>query len=77
MKPPLPDEAFSLPTIFCVNETEAQLFTGVKVTDPATAEAAGNKLLEMGAKCVLWIVNVLVTAQHVFACLRYSPLDVF
>jgi hypothetical protein len=49
-QPPLPAEAYSLPTIFCVNETEAQLFTGVKVTDAASAEAAGKKLLEMGAR---------------------------
>lgn len=52
-QPPLPTEAYTLPSVFCVNETEAQLFTGVEVTDTATAEAAGGKLMAMGCKSVL------------------------
>jgi ribokinase len=52
-QPPLPTEAFTLPSVFCVNETEAQLFTGIEVTDAASAEAAGTKLMAMGCKTVL------------------------
>jgi len=52
-QPPLPAEAYTLPTIFCVNETEAQLFSGVEVVDEATAETAGLKLMAMGCKTVL------------------------
>jgi len=52
-QPPLPKEAFSLPTIFCVNETEAQLFTGSAVTDLKSAEKACKALTDKGASAVL------------------------
>eukprot|EP00041_Stephanoeca_diplocostata_P024371 m.616305 g.616305 ORF g.616305 m.616305 type:complete len:247 (+) comp22513_c1_seq11:153-893(+) len=49
-QPPLPDAAFTLPDIFCVNETEAQLFSDVTITDEASAEAAARVILAKGIK---------------------------
>lgn len=46
-------ESFSLPSIFCANETEAQLFTGVEITDEKSAESACHELVKKGAQSVL------------------------
>ncbi|MFD2932968.1 ribokinase [Spirosoma flavum] len=51
----LPSTLF--PNLFLItpNETEAELFTGIRVTDIATAEQAAQKLHEMG------VSNVVIT----------------
>lgn len=49
----LPAEAFELSDIFCPNETETELLTGMTVDTLAQAEDAAQKLLERGAKNVI------------------------
>jgi len=50
---PLPDELFKLVSILTPNETEAELLTGVKVCDAATASQAADKLLARGVQTVI------------------------
>lgn len=49
----LPEGLLKLPSIFCVNETEASLITGVKVASIADAKAAIGKLRQMGCRTVI------------------------
>ncbi|RZC41388.1 ribokinase [Asbolus verrucosus] len=46
-------ELLTLPTIFCVNETEAAVFTGLSVTNKREAEVAIKKLIEQGCNAVI------------------------
>lgn len=46
-------EAYSCLDIITPNETEAELLTGIKVTDPATAAGAATILLNRGVKQVI------------------------
>ena len=50
---PLPDELLKLVSILTPNETEAELLTGIQVTDDATAELAADRLLARGVKTVI------------------------
>ena len=50
---PLPDELLKLVSILTPNETEAELLTGVKVSDSATASQAADKLLARGVQTVI------------------------
>ena len=50
---PLPDSLLKLVSILTPNETEAELLTGIKVTDDATAGKAADKLLARGVKTVI------------------------
>ena len=50
---PLPDELLRLVSILTPNETEAELLTGIPVTDDATAERAADCLLARGVKTVI------------------------
>ncbi len=50
---PLPDELLKLISILTPNETEAELLTGIPVTDDATAEQAADRLLARGVKTVI------------------------
>jgi ribokinase len=49
----LPDEIFELSDIFCPNETEAELLTGISVSSIEDAEKASKALLDKGAKKVI------------------------
>ena len=49
----LPDELLRLVSILTPNETEAELLTGIAVTDDATAERAADSLLARGVKTVI------------------------
>ena len=49
----LPKEIYELTDIFCPNETETQILTGVKVDSVASAEIAAKELLSRGVKTVL------------------------
>lgn len=49
----LPADLYSLPTIFCVNETEASLLTGLEVKNVADATLAITKLQEHGCKHII------------------------
>eukprot|EP00039_Didymoeca_costata_P019772 m.338872 g.338872 ORF g.338872 m.338872 type:complete len:348 (+) comp18576_c0_seq1:121-1164(+) len=55
----LPAEAYSLPDVFCVNETEAELMTGIKCEEDSLAKIlnwageASAKLIALGANMVL------------------------
>jgi len=48
-RPDLPDELYRLSDIFCPNETETELLTGMPVSTLAEAEAAARTLLARGA----------------------------
>ncbi|QIP15947.1 ribokinase [Spirosoma aureum] len=52
---PLPADLFPHLFLITPNETEAELLTGIRVTDSATAEQAAWKLRDMGVK------NVVIT----------------
>jgi len=62
--PDLEPEFFSLSDVFCVNETEAELLTGLPVTSTDTAMAAARQLIEKG--CKNWVVITLGSEGAVF-----------
>lgn len=71
-KPELPDEVFQLSDVFCPNETETQLLTGMPVSTLEEAESAARVLLARGARAVILTLgergSLVVTsdeAQHV------------
>jgi ribokinase len=49
----IPDELLSLADVFCPNETEAELLTGLSVASIDDAEAAARQLLARGAGAVV------------------------
>jgi len=71
-KPELPEEVYQLSDVFCPNETETQLLTGMPVGTLAEAESAARTLLARGAGAVILTLgergSLVVTpdaAQHV------------
>jgi ribokinase len=52
-RPTLPDELFQLSDIFCPNESETELLTGLTVGTIEEAETAARGLLERGAGMVI------------------------
>ncbi len=50
---PLPDELLRLVSILTPNEIEAELLTGIKVVDPASAGRAADLLLKRGVQTVI------------------------
>lgn len=50
---PLPDKLLARVSILTPNETEAEVLTGVTVTDESAAERAGEKLLARGVETVI------------------------
>jgi len=50
---PLPDSLLKLVSILTPNETEAELLTGIKVTDEAAAAKAADKLRSRGVQTVI------------------------
>ena len=52
-RPELPDELFQLSDIFCPNESETELLTGLTVSTIMEAETAARGLLERGAGMVI------------------------
>lgn len=53
----IPAELIKMSDIIVPNETEAQLITGIEVTDRASMDQAAGKLLEMGAGAVIITVG--------------------
>lgn len=53
----IPKELLTLPTIFCVNETEAALVTGLKVQSLTEIKDAINALMSMGCSNVILTVG--------------------
>ena len=51
----LPDEIYGLCDVFCPNETETEILTGIEVKDVADANKAAQVLLGRGAR------NVIIT----------------
>lgn len=49
----LPEELFTLPSIFCANEHEASVITGMEVTNVEEAKLSAKKLIEMGCNKVI------------------------
>ena len=71
-KPELPEEVYRLSDVFCPNETETQLLTGMPVTTLEEAESAARVLLARGTGAVILTLgergSLVVTpdsAQHV------------
>jgi ribokinase len=63
----LPDRFLALPQIITPNETEASLLTGIAVTDLASAQRAGERLLLMGGQSVIITLGAngcLLVRQH-------------
>jgi ribokinase len=67
-RPNLPDELYQLSDIFCPNETETELLTGMPVGDLEEAEAAARTLMKQGAGVVILTLgergSLLVTADE-------------
>ncbi|KAH1025849.1 hypothetical protein HUJ05_010492, partial [Dendroctonus ponderosae] len=47
------EELLRLPSIFCVNESEASIFSGLPVNNPNEAETAAKELIAKGCQSVL------------------------
>jgi ribokinase len=66
-RPDLPEELYQLSDIFCPNESETELLTGLPVNSLEEAEAAARVLLERGAGTVILTLgergSLLVTAD--------------
>ncbi len=66
-RPELPDELYQLSDIFCPNESETELLTGLPVTTLEEAERAARILMERGAGAVILTLgergSLLVNAQ--------------
>ncbi|XP_077989503.1 ribokinase-like [Glandiceps talaboti] len=66
--PELDPEMYKLTDIFCPNETEAELLTGLPVTTVEEAEKAGHVLLDRGCKKVIITMggqgSIVVTAEN-------------
>ncbi|MFH1723732.1 MAG: ribokinase [Elusimicrobiota bacterium] len=52
-RPDLPEELYRLSDVFCPNESETELLTGMPVGTPKEAEAAARVLVERGAGTVI------------------------
>ncbi|MFN2167344.1 MAG: ribokinase [Anaerolineae bacterium] len=80
-RPDLPDEFFTLSDIFCPNETEAELLTGLPVTSVDEAVVAARRLLERGPRQVILTLgekgSLLVTPEAVrhVAAPPVTPID--
>jgi ribokinase len=65
-RPRLPDELYRLSHIFCPNESETELLTGLPVNSQEETEAAARALLQRGAGMVILTLgergSLLVTA---------------
>jgi ribokinase len=56
---PLPDKLLKLVSILTPNETEAELLTGIKVSDARAAARAADKLLAKGVETVILTLGAL------------------
>jgi ribokinase len=67
-RPSLPDELYQLSDIFCPNESETELMTGLPVNSQEETEAAARALLQRGAGTVILTLgergSLLVTATN-------------
>jgi ribokinase len=67
-RPSLPDELYQLSDIFCPNESETELLTGLPVNSQEEAETAARVLLERGAGTIILTLgergSLLVTADE-------------
>jgi len=68
-RPDLPEEAYRLSDIFCPNETEAELLSGMPVSTLKEAETAGRTFVERGTGVVILTLgergSLLVTKDEV------------
>ena len=77
----LPDELYPLCDIFCPNETEIELLTGIAVQSRADAKAACQALLARGARNILLTMgergSLLVNRSEVFhaPAPKVTPVD--
>jgi ribokinase len=66
-RPTLPDELYRLSDLFCPNETETELLTGMPVTTLEEAERAARVLMKRGAGAVILTLgergSLLVNAE--------------
>jgi ribokinase len=77
----LPDELIALADVFCPNESETELLTGMPVAGDAEAEAAARSLLARGARAVVLTLGargaLLVTPDEatLLPAPRVTPVD--
>ena len=73
-RPNLPDDIYPLSDIFCPNESETELLSGLPVTSVDEAEAAGRILLKKGAGVVILTLgeqgSLLITDKET----RHAPV---
>ncbi|MCK9413388.1 MAG: ribokinase [Prolixibacteraceae bacterium] len=78
---PLPDELIKMLYLITPNETEAELLTGVPVTDVKSAESAARRLLAKGVQVVVVTLGsrgaLLVTADqcHLIPSFKVKAVD--
>ncbi len=73
---PLPDELLRLVSILTPNETEAELLTGIKVDDEASAGRTADRLLARGVRTVIITLGprgAFVAAEGVRKLIRGFP----
>lgn len=63
---PLEDEFYAYSDVFCPNETEASILTGIEVQDIESAKSAAAVLVGKGCKCLVITLGKLgcVLAEH-------------
>ncbi|XP_065161183.1 ribokinase-like [Atheta coriaria] len=68
-----PAELLTLPTIFCVNESEAEDFAGIPIKTLDDGKQALKKLLQLGCKSVILTMG----AEGVLFGVQPSQIDIF
>jgi ribokinase len=77
----LSDELLRMVSVLTPNETEAEILTGIKVTDEKSAHAAAQNLLERGVKAVVLTMGsggyLLVTNDetHFVSSIKVNAVD--
>jgi ribokinase len=78
---PLPDEIWPMVSVVKPNELEAEVLTGIAVTDAITAEWAGRWFLERGAQAAVitmaerGVLVVDATAATAYPAFQVQPVD--
>jgi ribokinase len=71
----IPEEFYQLSDIFCPNETETELLTGMSVESPADAENAAKVLIERGAASVILTLGERGSLLVTGAATEHVPVE--